>query len=227
MTVRTIRVALVEDAPLLLSLLADRLRSESDLQVVAAVSTCASALQTLTPGSTDVALLDLGLPDGNGVSLGCTLQRADPELRVVVLSAHDMLAAVRSAHPAGCPPWSYVSKRSALASDQLATTVRSAVAGECVIDQALTEVASPRPPSPLESLSPAQRRVLRLVAQGLNNQAIAADLGVSVKAVEMQLTSVYRVLAPRPDQNPRSAAILEHLRSTEHDDPSAPPPGDH
>ncbi len=213
-----IRVALVEDHDLLRSLLAERLRREDGLVLGACAATAAEALRLVTPGSADVALLDIGLPDGNGIALGVKLQRTDPRLRVLLLSAQDALGSMLASQASAATPWSYLSKRSALAAEHLAETVRAVAEGQVVIDPEVVRIAVPRR-GPLAALSATQTRVLRMVAQGLTNAAVAQMLGTTAKSVEAHLTATYRLLEVDTTHNPRVAAVLAYQR---HGDP--PPP---
>ncbi len=214
MSLTGVRVVLVEDQALLRNLLADKIASEDDLRLTECVATATEALAKVTPGSADVALLDIGLPDGDGITLGAQLQRADPDLHVLLLSAHNLLGAVLVAQDDRLLPWSYLSKRSALAAERLAGTVRAVAAGRVVIDPELVRPVAPRPGSLLAALSPTQLQVLQLTAQGLTNVAVGELVGVSAKSVESHLTGVYRTLGLRNTQNSRVAAVLAYLRES-------------
>jgi DNA-binding NarL/FixJ family response regulator len=203
-----VRVALVEDHVLLRALLAERLEREDDLVLTASVGTAAEAEQQM---------LDVGLPDGDGILLGLALQRADPELRVLLLSAHDVLAPMLVTQRRASVPWSFLSKRSALAAERLADTVRTVAEGRSVIDPALDRSAC-RQRDAISGLNATQARVLRLVSQGLTNTAIAEALCLTTKAVEACLTTIYRLLGVAEDQNSRVSAVLAYQRHADQED---------
>jgi DNA-binding NarL/FixJ family response regulator len=199
MTDAVVRVALVEDHALLRALLAEHLGRVDGLVLAACVGTAAEARQQITRGTADVAVLDVGLPDGDGIALGVLLQRADPDLRVLLLSAQDALEPMLVTQRACASPWSFLSKRSALAAERV------------VIDPARGG-ARGQERDAIDGLNAQQVRVLRLVALGLTNTAVGAALGVSPKAVEAAMSTVYRVLDLAADRNPRVAAVLAYRR---------------
>jgi DNA-binding NarL/FixJ family response regulator len=211
MTDAVVRVALVEDHALLRALLAEHLGRVDGLVLAACVGTAAEARQQITRGTADVAVLDVGLPDGDGIALGVLLQRADPDLRVLLLSAQDALEPMLVTQRACASPWSFLSKRSALAADRLVEAVRWVAAGRVVIDPARGG-ARGQERDAIDGLNAQQVRVLRLVALGLTNTAVGAALGVSPKAVEAAMSTVYRVLDLAADRNPRVAAVLAYRR---------------
>ena len=86
-----LRVAVVEDQPLYRAMLARALESRGDLRVVAGAGTVAEALAVIAPGTADAVILDIDLPDGNGIALGVQLRRRQPHLGILLLSAHDAM----------------------------------------------------------------------------------------------------------------------------------------
>jgi DNA-binding NarL/FixJ family response regulator len=201
MTDAVVRVALVEDHALLRALLAEHLGRVDGLVLAACVGTAAEARQQITRGTAD----------GDGIALGVLLQRADPDLRVLLLSAQDALEPMLVTQRACASPWSFLSKRSALAADRLVEAVRWVAAGRVVIDPARGG-ARGQERDAIDGLNAQQVRVLRLVALGLTNTAVGAALGVSPKAVEAAMSTVYRVLDLAADRNPRVAAVLAYRR---------------
>lgn len=212
---RPLRVAVVDDDALLGRLVADVIAAQHDMVVSQRVTGHREALDEIRPGAADVALVDIVLGDGNGVALAAALQRRDDALRIVLLSAHNLLGVLRGARSdAHQNPWSYLSKRSALDPLDLPRVIRSAAAGRMVIDPWLVRASRHREGSELDGLSRAQLDVLSLLVEGYSNDAIAHDLDIATKTVESHLSAIYRTLHIPQGRNARVAAVLEFLRDT-------------
>jgi len=210
-----VRVGLVEDEVFVRSLLERMLAADASLEVVHSLSGVQEAQLAITSNTCDVVLLDVNLPDGNGVALGTRLQRVDPRLAVILLSGQDVMGMFESVQVDAPRPWSYLSKRSSFTQNVLADTVRAAAAGRVVLDPTLVQQSVPRAGTPLSGLSSAQLRVLRLVAEGLCNAAIAQRLSLGERTVESHLQAVYRHLViDGSDTNRRVAAVLAFMRQT-------------
>lgn len=212
---RNVRVALVEDEELVRVLLERALGVTEGIRVVRSVSGAQEALLTIGPGSCDVAVLDVNLVDGNGVSLALQLQRQDPGLAVVLLSSQDVMGLFESVQGQATRPWSYLSKRSSFTPHVLGDAVKAAAAGRVVLDPYLAQRSVPRAGTALSGLTPAQFRVLRLVAEGLSNTAIAHRLGVGDRTVESHLLAIYRHLElDGNESNRRVRAVLVFMEQT-------------
>jgi DNA-binding NarL/FixJ family response regulator len=211
-----IRVALVDDNPMFLDMLAGTLDRNEHLTVVAKASSVREARTVVKPGEVDVAVIDIELPDGNGVGLGLGFQQADPALKVVLLSAHSMLDVVWQLPGKIGEKWSYLSKTSTASIDDLTHTIVDAAHGRVVIDPALLPRAS-RSGMGLARLTNRQRQILALVAEGFNNEAIAERLGLAEKSVVNHLTAIYQHLDIGEEKNSRVAATLIYLREVDDD----------
>lgn len=209
-----IRVALVDDNPMFLEMLAGALDQNDHLSVVAKASTVREARALVTPGDVDVAVIDIELPDGNGVGLGLGLQQADPALKVVLLSAHSMLDVVWQLPGKIGEKWSYLSKTSSASIDDLTHTIVDAAHGRVVVDPSLLPRKS-RSGSGLSRLTNRQSQILALVAEGFNNEAVAERLGLAEKSVVNHLTAIYHHLNIGDDKNSRVAATLVYLREND------------
>ncbi|MDR2454537.1 MAG: response regulator transcription factor [Bifidobacteriaceae bacterium] len=212
---KTVRVGIVEDEDLLRSMLVDLASSHPELVLVGAAAGAADAKAKFPPGSIDLVLMDVALGDGNGVALGVSMQRANPDLVVVLLSSHDVMDLVVSISSNVARPWSYLSKRSSVTKQVLFRSIEAAARGEVILDPELAERSAPRDGSPVSQLSSAQLQVLRLVAQGFSNATAAELLGLSRRSVENHLQTIYRVLGiTSHDASPRVAAVLQFLQQT-------------
>jgi len=208
-------VGIVEDETLMRSMLESTLAAEPGIQVVHSVPGVAEAKLVFTPGSVDIALLDVHLPDGNGVSLGVRMQHDDPNLAIMLLSSEDVMGLFTSVQKEAPRPWSYLSKRSSFARDVLVRAIITTAQGQTVIDPYLVQRSEPRYGSAVADLTPAQFGVLRLVAEGLSNQATAEQLGINTRSVESHLKSIYQRLGIDGDgSNRRVAAVLAFIEQT-------------
>ena len=215
-TARPLRVALVEDQPLFRSMLERTVTDAPGLEVVVSVGTVTEAREALRPGVADVVVLDIDLPDGNGIALGVTLRRAQPGLGVLLLSAHDAMDLLLDLPRDVAHGWCYLSKNSGTSESTLLHAVCSAAAGETVLDRALLDRVTPRAGSAVARLTQRQYEVLRLLAQGLSNAGIAERLDITEKSVQNHVYAIYATLGidAEPARNPRVSAALRLLEET-------------
>ncbi|HEY5518530.1 MAG TPA: response regulator transcription factor [Cellulomonas sp.] len=211
-----IRLGIVEDQPLFRSMLEFTLASVEGIKVVAAVGTVREAEQRLTPGVVDVALLDIDLPDGNGIALGVILRRKQPGLGILLLSAHDSMDLLLDLPPDVRNGWSYLSKTSSTSTATLVAAVRASAAGETTLDSALIDRKKPRAGTAVARLTDRQYAVLRLLAQGRSNAGIGEGLGITEKSVQNHINAIYGTLEidTDPTRNPRVSAALRLLEET-------------
>lgn len=212
-----LRVALVEDQPLFRAMLARTLDHHDDaFKVVLQTGTAAETLRNLLPGLADVAVLDIDLPDGNGISLGVQLRRAQPQLGILLLSAHDAMDLLLDLPPDVAHGWCYLSKTSSTSEETLVGALRAAAAGHTVLDPALLAKATPRAGSSVAKLTDRQFGVLRLLAEGLSNSGIGERLGITEKSVQNHVNALYATLGIDADsrRNPRVSAALRLLEET-------------
>jgi DNA-binding NarL/FixJ family response regulator len=210
----TIRVAIVEDHVLYRDLLESSLQSTPDIEVVVSVSGSTEAKQLIVAGNVDVAILDIELADGNGIGLGVTLRRNDPNLGILLLSGRDMIELLLGLPEEQRHGWSYLSKSSSTSLETLLDVIRHTAAGTSVIDPALIDRSRARPGTPVGTLTRRQFEILRMVARGLSNQAIADEIGIAANSVVNHLSSIYSALGIAEGSNARVSAVLEFLSDT-------------
>jgi DNA-binding NarL/FixJ family response regulator len=212
----TVRVVVVEDQPLFRSMLELTLQAVTGVRVVAAVGTVKEGAAALRPGAADVAVLDIDLPDGNGIALGVTLRRHQPDLGILLLSAHDAMDLLLDLPPDVSHGWSYLSKTSSTSAQTLVTAIRAAAAGRTTLDPVLLDRMAPRAGSAVARLTDRQYAVLRLLAQGLSNAGIGEALKITEKSVQNHINGVYATLGidADPARNPRVTAALRLLEET-------------
>jgi len=186
------------------------------IKVVAAVGTVREAEQRLTPAAVDVALLDIDLPDGNGIALGVILRRKQPGLGILLLSAHDSMDLLLDLPSDVRNGWSYLSKTSSTSTATLVAAVRASAAGETTLDSALIDRKKPRAGTAVARLTDRQYAVLRLLAQGRSNAGIGDGLGITEKSVQNHINAIYGTLEidSDPTRNPRVSAALRLLEET-------------
>ncbi|MEV6628913.1 response regulator transcription factor [Amycolatopsis sp. NPDC051106] len=195
----TISVFLLDDHELVRTGLKTVFESEEDIEVVGEAGTVAEALVRIPQARPDVAILDVRLPDGQGVEvcreIRSTVEPAPACLMLTSYSDDDALFGAIMAGAAG-----YMLKQ--VSGRSLVDAVRTVAVGGSLLDATLTasvmnklrgeDVAAPDPR--YEQLSPQERRVLDLVAEGLTNRQIAERLFLAEKTVKNYVSSVLHKL---------------------------------
>ena len=195
----TISVFLLDDHELVRTGLKTVFESESDIEVVGEAATAAEALVRIPQARPDVAILDVRLPDGQGVEV-CREIRSTvaPPPACLMLTSYSDDDALFGAIMAGAA--GYMLKQ--VSGRSLVEAVRTVAGGGSLLDATLTasvmnklrgaDVAAPDPR--YEQLSPQERRVLDLVAEGLTNRQIAERLFLAEKTVKNYVSSVLHKL---------------------------------
>ena len=181
------RVALVDDYEIVRQGLRALLSAEPDVEVVGEYGTYADALTEVPLAQPDVAIVDVRLPDGDGVDLCEDLGTVAPDLRCVVLTAYADDAALLRAAEVGVA--AYVLKEAG--GDALVRTVRDVAEGQSLLDPRTADYVSARLRAADDSgLTPQERRVVALVTEGLTNRQIGEHLGLSEKTVKNYVSNV-------------------------------------
>lgn len=176
------RVLLVDDHPIVLAGLSALVNSDHTLELVAVVCSVADALSvTAQP---DVAVVDLDLPDGDGIDLGSSLRRAWPDLRVLILTMHADDQAVMRSIGAGlnCYLLKDADPEDILAA--IHTSARGAlVLGPGASGAVVAAAASAPPTDALAALDARELEILGLFVQGLLTSQVAARLFLAPKTI--------------------------------------------
>jgi DNA-binding NarL/FixJ family response regulator len=216
MTEERIRVALADDDVLLREGLASLLE-RSGFDVVGQGGDPARLLEIVRQERPDLVIVDIRMPPGHsteGLEAAHQIRSEFPDIAILVLSAHvevehamDLLA---SGQRTG-----YLLKSRVINVDDFTDTLRRLVRGGSAVDPALVAelVTARRVDDPLETLSPREREVLALMAQGLSNSAISRELWVTEGTVEKHVRSILMKLRlPESDEvHRRVLAVLTFL----------------
>jgi DNA-binding NarL/FixJ family response regulator len=191
-----ITVALVDDHEIVRRGVRDLVSADASLEVVVEAGTVAEALAVIPAVRPQVAVLDVRLPDGDGVTLCRDLRSAMPALRVLMLTSFADDDALYDAILAGAA--GYVLKQ--LHGDELLDAVRTVGSGGSLLDPAVTGQVLDRlrhPPQAdkrLAMLTEQERRVLDLMADGLTNRQIAAEMFLAEKTVKNYVSAIFAKL---------------------------------
>jgi DNA-binding NarL/FixJ family response regulator len=184
-----IRIVLADDHPIVLDGLRNLIRAEPDFELVGEAASGLSALKIIREQRPDVAVLDISMPELNGIVLSRRLNGEMPALRLLVLTLHEDRAYLNQALEAGVR--GYVLKRSAV--ENLVQAIRAVLVGGLYIDPAIVgrvfeskqvnkRLAARKGAAP--ALTDREADVLKMAALGFTNKEIASRLDVGVKSIE-------------------------------------------
>jgi len=181
----TIRVLLVDDHAMIRDGLKALLERAADISVVGEADNGRDAVRRADELKPDVVVMDLTMPELNGIDATRLVLEKCPATQVVMLSMHSSSEYVFRAFEAGAT--GFVLKESA--GEEVAVAVRAARAGQRYLSRSIAAIqwaaqSRARPTSPLKSLSTREREVLQLVVEGRSSTEIAATLHLSPKTVE-------------------------------------------
>jgi DNA-binding NarL/FixJ family response regulator len=206
-----IRVFLVDDHEVVRRGVHDLLDAETDIDVVGEAGTADHALARGPALRPDVAVLDVRLPDGDGITVCRELRSAMPGLACLMLTSFDDDDALLDAIMAGAA--GYVLKQ--IKGSDLVSAVRTVASGQSMLDPATTArlMSSLRQDDPavdqsehaLSGLSPREREILQLIGEGLTNRQIGKRLYLSEKTVK---NNVSRLLGKLGVQRRVQAAVI-------------------
>jgi DNA-binding NarL/FixJ family response regulator len=195
---KTIRMLLADDHTLVRAGIRGLVSALPDVEVVGETGDGQEALRLAETLRPDIVLLDIGMPGLNGLEVAARLATFDPTIRVIILSMHTSEEYVLQALRAGAA--AYLLKGSAVA--ELEVAIRAVARGETylspavskrVVDDYVARIGNAT--DPLAALTPRQREILQLVAEGQTNKEIALRLGLSHRTVEVHRNQLMKRLA--------------------------------
>ncbi len=199
---KKIRILAVDDHPILRQGIAGLIADESDMTLVAEATNGREAIQQFRTHHPDITLMDLQMPEMNGLDAMLAIRGEFPEARIIVLTTYTGDVQAKRALQAGAR--AYLLKNSL--HKELLDTIRAVHAGRKTLSpevsfQLAEHVAE-------EGLSPAEVRVLSLIAEGNTNKEIAASLSVTEDAVKGQVRNILSKLGA----NDRTQAVTMALK---------------
>ena len=202
-----LKVFLVDDHELVRRGVADLLDEEPDLMVIGQASSVSEALARVPAANPDVVVLDVRLPDGNGVELCRELRSRLPELNCLMLTSYTDEEAMMDAILAGAG--GYVIKD--IKGMELVSAVRTVASGRSLLDNRAAAAlmsrlrATVEKPGPVARLTEQERRLLDLIGEGLTNRQIAERMFLAEKTVK---NYVSRMLSKLGMERRTQAAVL-------------------
>jgi DNA-binding NarL/FixJ family response regulator len=193
-----IRLVLAEDHYLVREGIRHLLETQSDFEVAAVCGDLASLLAAVDVEQPNVVITDIRMPPSDtdeGIQAAAQLRDTNPEVGVVVLSQYANPSYVLALLEGGSARRAYLLKERVRDLGQLAAAVRAVAEGGSVIDpkviEALVAENARGEESPLNQLTPRERDVLREMAEGKNNAAIAGSLFLTERSVEKVIHSIF------------------------------------
>jgi DNA-binding NarL/FixJ family response regulator len=211
-----VRVIVAEDSVLLREGVV-RLLEEASIEVVGQAGDAEELVRKARAHKPDVAIVDVRMPPTNtddGLRAAQQIRSELPGTAVLVLSQYVEAEYARELLESGAEGVGYLLKDRVAEVDRFIDAVRSVAEGGSVLDpQIVSELLGRRRDDPIERLTPREREVLQLMAEGRTNHAIAEKLVVSDRAVEKHVTSIFGKLdlTTSPEDHRRVLAVLAYL----------------
>jgi len=192
-----LRLVIVDDSEVVRMGLKTLLESDASLTLVGEAGSVATAIETAVRTKPDLVLLDIRLPDGTGFDACRRILEQRPETRVLILTSVAEETMVDDAIRAGAN--GYLLKE--VNGRALIQAIHDVAAGKSILDPAITARVlsiirsnAPGTRNILETLSPQERRVLALIAEGRTNKEVAAEMNLAEKTVKNYLSTVFEKL---------------------------------
>ena len=216
-----IRVLLVDDHAMVRRGMRDFLSLHDDIEVVGEAADGSDAVTRADELQPDIVVMDLMMPNLDGIEATARIKAAHPELEVIALTSFIEEARVVAAIEAGASGFLLKDAEA----DELAAAIRAAAAGEVHLDPAVASIVARRmrdpgrggasgPDDGMASLTARERDVLIRVARGLPNRQIAADLGITERTAR---THVSNILAKLGLASRTQAALLAVQHGLDHE----------
>jgi DNA-binding NarL/FixJ family response regulator len=219
----TIRVFLLDDHEVVRRGIAALLEAEDDIEVVGEAGSVSQALARVLAARPDVAVLDVRLPDGDGVAVCREIRSRMPEVACLILTSFSDEEALFDAVMAGAA--GYVLKQ--INGSDLIGAIRTVASGQSLLDprstaqmlQRLRERETRK--DPLSALSDQERQILELIGEGLTNRQIGERMYLAEKTVKNYVSNLFAKLDMR--RRTQAAAFVTQLKAAQ---PKLDAPGD-
>lgn len=210
-----ITVFLLDDHEVIRRGVHDMLSAEPDIEVIGEADTAADALRRIPAADPDVAVLDVRLPDGNGIEVCRELRSHDQDVACLILTSFSDDEALVHSVLAGAA--GYVLK--GIRGQELQTAVRDVAAGKSLLDPAaarrvverLRTGDGRRAADRLASLTGQERRILDLIGEGLTNRAIGDELNLAEKTIKNYVSQLLAKLGMK--RRTQAAAYVARIRA--------------
>lgn len=203
-----IKIALIDDHTIVRSGFAQLLNLEQDIAVAGEFDSASDAFRGLTQTPVDVAVIDISMPDENGLSLLERLRQRDPAFKAIILSIYDSASFVKKALDAGAQ--GYLSKR--CGPSELASAIRTVAAGKRYLcTDALVNLSNPDINNVLVDLTKRELEVFDQLIQGKEVKEIAQALFLSHKTVHVHRANILSKLNLTNNVDLIRFAIQHHL----------------
>jgi DNA-binding NarL/FixJ family response regulator len=193
------RVLIVDDHPMMRTGLAQLIGNEDDLKVCGEADNAAQALDAVAKQKFDLALVDISLPDKNGLELIKDIRTLKPELPILVVSMHDEMIYAERVLRAGAR--GYIMKQEG--GQKFLAAIRQVLAGKVYVSEKMSARIlenfsgnqAENSGSPVQRLSDREFEVFQLIGQGVGTRDIAGRLHLSVKTVEVHRANIKEKLS--------------------------------
>jgi DNA-binding NarL/FixJ family response regulator len=197
----TIRVLVADDQAMIRAGFRMLLRNEADIEVVAEAANGLEAVDKAARFSPSVVLMDIRMPELDGLEATRRILAADPAAKILILTTFDLDEYIYEALRAGAS--GFVLKDDP--PEQLIDAIRTVAAGDALLSPTVTRrvigqftrIPRPDPPPALAELTDREREVFRLIAKGLSNSEIGQELFISDTTVKTHVTRVFQKLELR------------------------------
>ncbi|MFI7587409.1 response regulator [Spongisporangium articulatum] len=212
-----IKVFLLDDHEVVRQGLTAMLEAQGDITVVGESGSAQEATRRIPALRPDVAVLDNRLPDGSGIDVCRSIRSVDPRIRALILTSFSDDEALFSAILAGAS--GYVLKQ--IRGGDLVDAVRRVAAGQSLLDPAVTEQVLERirhggddDPEELATLTPQERRIFELIAEGLTNRQIGEQMHLAEKTIKNYVSNLLAKLGL--ERRTQAAVLANKLLTRSH-----------